>query len=124
MQINETRNIQGVWIDDVGMEGICINGHCYRQPICITNRAVQPVIKSSVTELSAEDFCEAISYHPEIILIGTGRKTRFIDPRLNVELVQHGIGIECMSTDAACRTFSVLLGEGRNVWAWLWPLSD
>ena len=59
---------------------------------------------------------------PEIILIGTGAQTQMIHPRLYATLGQHGIGVEVMNTGAACRTFNVLSGEGRRVWAWLWPL--
>jgi uncharacterized protein len=39
------------------------------------------------------------------------------DPRISAEIMQHGSGIEIMSTDAACRTYNVLLGEDRNVLA-------
>ncbi|MCO6504327.1 MAG: Mth938-like domain-containing protein [Snodgrassella sp.] len=122
MQMYETLNSQGMWIDEFGMSGISINGQLYDQPVCVTDSEVILLTKSSVTELCAEDFHPAMSRKPEIILIGTGHRNVFIHPRLTVELVNQGVGVESMNTDAACRTYMVLRGEGRNVWAWLWPL--
>ncbi len=51
----------------------------------------------------------------EVILIGTGTTQHFPQPEIWKALVQHGIGFEIMTTDAACRTYNVLLSEARRV---------
>lgn len=51
----------------------------------------------------------------EVLLIGTGRQLLFPAPRLLLPLAQAGIGVEIMDTPAACRTYNILMGEGRRV---------
>ncbi len=41
--------------------------------------------------------------------------TQFAHPSLYRELVHAGIGIEFMDTPAACRTYNILIAEGRKV---------
>ncbi len=55
----------------------------------------------------------------EILLIGTGETTVFMHPTTRVALRARGIAVDVMDTGAACRTFNVLLGEGRQVAALL-----
>ena len=68
-------------------------------------------------QLNVEIIGQLLSYQAEIILIGTGHKHQLLDPMLSLEATQRGIGIEIMTTEAACRTYNVLLGEDRVVLA-------
>ncbi|OIO68100.1 MAG: hypothetical protein AUJ58_09950 [Zetaproteobacteria bacterium CG1_02_55_237] len=52
---------------------------------------------------------------PEVLLIGTGRKTVFPDVTILQALDESHIGYECMDSRAAARTYNILVGEGRNV---------
>ena len=52
---------------------------------------------------------------PELVLLGTGSRQRFLPPRLQALLLARGIGIECMDNGAAARTFNLLADEGRRV---------
>jgi uncharacterized protein len=52
---------------------------------------------------------------PEIVLLGTGAKLRFPHPSLSRSLVDIGVGLECMDTGGACRTYNILVSEGRKV---------
>ncbi|MEM9360380.1 MAG: MTH938/NDUFAF3 family protein, partial [Pseudomonadota bacterium] len=52
---------------------------------------------------------------PEFLLLGTGRKQHFPTPELRAAFAEAGIGLEAMNTGAACRTYNVLLAEGRPV---------
>jgi len=54
-------------------------------------------------------------YQPEIVILGTGRHQQFPAPHYTAGLLTRGIGVEIMNTDAACRTFNVLLSEDRRV---------
>lgn len=66
----------------------------------------------SITETS---FTLLIDLKPELILLGTGQQHRFIHPKLIRNLTSQNIPVECMTTDAACRTYNILMSEGRNV---------
>jgi uncharacterized protein len=63
----------------------------------------------------AEDLAVLLEGRPELVLIGTGARHRFLAPPLLRPLVDAGIGFETMDTAAACRTYNILMGEGRNV---------
>jgi uncharacterized protein len=63
--------------------------------------------------LSIADFQPALDLRPDIILFGTGRVQRFPSISLMTEIMRAGVAIEVMQTDAACRTFNVLIGENR-----------
>lgn len=56
---------------------------------------------------------------PEIVLLGTGARLRFPPPALLRPLSAAAIGHEVMDTAAACRTYNILMGEGRRVLALL-----
>ncbi|PPC93473.1 MAG: hypothetical protein CTY33_07960 [Methylotenera sp.] len=67
--------------------------------------------------LTAEHFQKIAELKPEVVLLGTGAKHRFIHPRLTAPLTAIGISLECMDTAAACRTYNILMGEGRKATA-------
>jgi uncharacterized protein len=70
---------------------------------------------SDFDSLTAEHFQRLVALKPEVVLLGTGVKHRFIHPRLTAPLTALGISVECMDTAAACRTYNILMGEGRQV---------
>ena len=72
---------------------------------------------ASIAELSADHMAAIVEMKPEIVLLGTGPAFAFPPPALLAPLYQAGIGVEVMDTPAACRTYNILQGEGRNVLA-------
>lgn len=66
-------------------------------------------------ELKAGDFDPINQQDPDVVILGTGDKQRFIHPRLITALTQRRIGVECMDNHAACRTYNILMTEGRKV---------
>lgn len=68
-------------------------------------------------QLTTNTISELLTYQKDIILIGTGKKHHLLDPLLSLEAIQQGIGIEIMTTEAACHTYNILLGEDRLVLA-------
>ena len=52
---------------------------------------------------------------PELVIFGSGDRLRFPKPEWLTSLYAQRIGIETMDTAAACRTYNILAGEGRNV---------
>jgi uncharacterized protein len=70
---------------------------------------------ASFDALRAEDFAALLSLGPEVVILGTGRRQRFPHPRLTRPLHEARIGVEVMDTPAACRTYNILMAEGRRV---------
>jgi len=66
-------------------------------------------------ELAAAHFTQLLALQPEIVLLGTGTQLRFPKPDALSPLYDAGIGVEVMDTGAACRTYTILMAEGRAV---------
>jgi uncharacterized protein len=60
-----------------------------------------------------------LDLEPEIVLLGTGQRIQFPEPKILVMFNQKGVGVEVLDTTAACRTFNLILAEGRRVVAGL-----
>jgi len=69
----------------------------------------------SLQELLHQHFTQIIEHHPEIVLLGTGKQFSMPSHALLSPFYENKIGIECMDTGAACRTFVALSSEGRHV---------
>lgn len=60
---------------------------------------------------------------PEVALLGTGKAQEFLPRELQLEVYRLGITLEVMDTAAACRTFNLLVSDGRKVAAGLMPIN-
>ncbi|RZI41032.1 hypothetical protein EGT07_20395 [Herbaspirillum sp. HC18] len=69
----------------------------------------------SFDELSTDHFAQIEAASPDVVILGTGSKQRFAHPRLTNTLTARRIGVECMDNAAACRTYNILMAEGRKV---------
>ena len=69
----------------------------------------------SFDELAVEHFARIEEAAPDVVILGTGSRQRFIHPRLIAPLTARHVGVECMDSQAACRTYNILMTEGRRV---------
>jgi uncharacterized protein len=69
------------------------------------------------TDLTEHHLSKIAEFNSEVVLLGTGEKHLFLHPKIFQALAVKGIPIECMTTAAACRTYNILMSEGRNVLA-------
>ncbi|MCL6263732.1 Mth938-like domain-containing protein [Craterilacuibacter sp. RT1T] len=92
-----------------------INQQRHEGALIITGETVQPWQVGSFAELTPENFAALLPFSPEVVLFGSGSKQRFPHPRLYAALSAQHIGVEVMDTQAACRTYNILLSEGRRV---------
>lgn len=76
---------------------------------------LRPWKVSNFEALTAAHFEELAQLNAELIIFGSGARIRFIHPAWLQPLMHKRIGFETMDTHAACRTYNVLAGEGRNV---------
>ena len=77
--------------------------------------APEPWPVSSFDALAAENFAALDALRPDVVILGTGARQRFVHPRLTAALTARRIGVECMDNQAACRTYNILMAEGRKV---------
>jgi uncharacterized protein len=95
---------------------IAINQDIYTASLIVTpDRVVADWRPRSITELTVADIEVVRALQPEVVLLGTGTRLLFPDPTVIRGLVTAQIGFEAMDTGAACRTFNVLMSEGRRV---------
>ncbi|RTZ64012.1 MAG: hypothetical protein DSZ29_06135 [Aquificaceae bacterium] len=66
-------------------------------------------------DLHVTDLDILFNLKPSVILLGTGAKQIFPPKEIYLAFVKSGIGFEIMDTQAACRTFNILMSEDRNV---------
>jgi uncharacterized protein len=69
----------------------------------------------AATEIGIADLAPALELDPEIIILGVGTTQVLPDVALMSELADRAIGLEVMTTPAACRTYNVLVHEARRV---------
>jgi uncharacterized protein len=70
---------------------------------------------NSFDALTPELFEMLLPNAPEVVLFGSGARLRFAHPRLTAALTAKRIGVEAMDFKAACRTYNILMAEGRRV---------
>ena len=94
---------------------ILVNDQTISRSVVITPDSIQDWDPCSVEELTQQHFTQLGALQPEIVILGTGSRLSFPPHPLCIQLQTQGIGMEIMTTDAACRTFNVLLAEDRRV---------
>ncbi len=121
MEINLYRPQDHLAVDSYGPEGFRVSGQDYGSPIMLRAEACQPWEPSA--GFSLECFLNAAEFLAgcDVVLLGSGAKSAFLPPSLRAALKERGLVVEVMDTGAACRTYNVLLGDGRKVGALLVP---
>ena len=94
---------------------IDINHQLFKHSVIISSSHLTRWNITSVDQLNMRSFDEIITLKPDILLIGTGSRLVFPDLETYGHLINNEIGVEIMNTAAACRTFSALSSELRNV---------
>ncbi len=67
------------------------------------------------SDLKADHFSQLSSLNPEILLFGSGQSLLRPPAAIISSLIDAGIGVEVMDTGAACRTYNILMNDGRQV---------
>ena len=112
------------FIRSVSENGIRVHENLFNKPFIISGQRIVPEWDvTSVSDINVENLQGIFDMEPEVILIGTGNTQVFLPPAIQVHFLRRNVGFEVMTTDAACRTFNVLVAEGRQVVAALLPLT-
>lgn len=86
-----------------------------RSFILTPQRLIEDWSPVSLDALCAEDLDILAGLNHSIVLLGTGLRQRFPAPALLRPLIERRIGVEVMDSFAACRTYNILMAEGREV---------
>lgn len=101
-------------------ESISVAGVEYRHSLCVSHQSAAAAWSvTSFAEITAAAVADGTKVQAEIVILGTGKKLRFPPPEVLRPLIEARMGYEVMDTAAACRTYNVLLSEGRQVAALL-----
>lgn len=97
-----------------------IGDQSYERSLILTPERIIPNWRPrDFGELEPALLLELAALKPEVVLLGTGERLRFPPTSWLTPFFTARVGIECMDTGAACRTYNLLLGEGRHVVAGL-----
>ena len=94
---------------------VTINDVAFARSLIVTPDRVMDWPPGGFADLLAAHFEMLAELRPEVVILGTGAKLRFPSPGLIRALVEANIGIEVMGTGAACRTYNILMSDGRRV---------
>src|SRR5579859_1961427 len=110
-------------LERYGTDGFRVSGVLFAGAILLFPDETREWAPRRMAEVT-EDSLDAVIAHGEveILLLGCGRRMAMVPAALRARLKQAGVVIDAMDTGAACRTYSVLLGEGRRVAAALLPV--
>ena len=81
----------------------------------LPDRVIEGWAVESAEALTLDDLAPAIELTPNIVLLGTGAELLLPAVDLMGQLAERRIGLEIMSTPAACRTYNVLVHAQRRV---------
>lgn len=116
MKLHLHTSEQQYQINGVDSDAVIINRQRYVQPVIVSEQALSTDWFQGAWEtLDAQQLAAILDFSPEVVLLGTGDKQRFIHPRHTQAFLSAHIAVECMTTAAACRTFNILTAEGRKV---------
>ena len=116
MKLHATSTQQYQTVTAYDEAGVEINAIPYRRSLLVMPEMAPvdwPV--ASFDALTAEHFAQIDAARPDVVILGTGPRQRFIHPRLITALTARRIGVETMDNAAACRTYNILMAEGRRV---------
>lgn len=107
-------------IDAYDRTSIRIQGHSYCCGLAVSAETLIPNWgPRQVDDMDQGHLRILLASEPQVVVIGTGSHQRFPEPAVYAKLLELGIGVDIMDTGAACRTYNILVSEGRRVVAGL-----
>ena len=128
IEVNLVRYAHAVWF---GPEGAIhpwpvrtmaeVTAATLRDPAGLIAAPADPMAFLDATDGPVGDIASPDS--PEVLILGTGSRQHFLHPAVFDPLTRVGIGVETMDTQAAARTYNILMSEGRRVVVALMPMA-
>jgi len=116
MKFSEDKIEQGYYVSGFEEGTILVNGSAKSASFIISlEHLIDNWAPTHIDDLCTQHLDPLLELQPELVLIGTGATLKFPSIEQYACLIQQNIGVEIMDNAAACRTYNVLLGEGRKV---------
>jgi uncharacterized protein len=118
MQLTEHRPGDHHVVRRITPDGIQIDEHQYAESLILGARLLDtdwPV--TGWDDLDRETIEPLLTHQPELVLLGVGEQQSFPPIDVQRHFLCAGVGLECMTLDAAARTFNVLMSENRRALA-------
>ena len=117
MRLNEVVYTDAKPVDGYGPGFFRIGGEVYEGPIVVLPTGIAPWGGYG----DAATLIDAVA-DLDVVFVGTGAEIAHIPADLRSALEDAGLGVEVMASATACRTYNVLLSEGRRVGLALLPV--
>jgi uncharacterized protein len=113
LHLNSTAGQNSIFAHGKGF--IDINGTRHESHVIVmSDQIISPWQIADTATLTLADFAPLLALKPALVVFGSGQVFRFPDPRILAAFSHARIGFEVMDTGAACRTYNVLMSEGRH----------
>jgi uncharacterized protein len=120
MKFAQDSQDEGYVITAYDDNSVSINGKPFSQSLIVSTTQLNDDWNlTSIESLQTSHIEQILTLKPELIIIGTGDKLIFPAVEVYAAIIQQGIGVDFMDTGAACRTYNILMSEGRDVVAGL-----
>lgn len=110
MRINEVVFTGALPVDGYGPGFFRIGGEVREGAVLLTPEGVRPW-----AGYEDEAPLLALAEDIDVLFVGTGAETAHVPAALRHKLEEAGVGVEGMATGPACRSYNVLLSEGRRI---------
>ncbi len=95
---------------------LVINDHRHHNSVIVMpSKIIDDWAPQTFDDLREDHFLTIRDLEPQLVVLGTGDQQQFPSTSLYAVLLNQGVGVEVMSTPAACRTYNILVSEGRRV---------
>ena len=120
MHFTEDKPAGNYIINEYSKNSVTINHQCYKSSLYLSpNSLIDDIGQVSSGELTQDAVKFIVDLKPEVVILGCGDIMEFPDAKVVAYFAEHKIGFEAMDHAAACRTYSVLCAEHRDVGALL-----
>lgn len=116
MKLHSTVNQFYQTVTAYDIHSVKINNIAYNHSLIVTPMT-EPVSWdiSDYKAFNKDHIAQIMATSPDIVILGTGQQQHFLPGNITTSFLQQHVGIEMMSNDAACRTYNILMSEGRKV---------
>jgi uncharacterized protein len=116
MKLHSDNTQQYQTVTGYDASGVEINAQRFNYSLLVMPEVPpRPWNVTRLEDLTPAHFEEIAKDAPDVVVLGTGERQRFVHPKLVASLSSMHVGVDCMDSQAACRTYNVLMGEGRKV---------
>lgn len=117
MRLNEVVYTDAVPVEGYGPGFFRLGGKVYEGAIAVLPQGIAPWGGYEDPQTLIEAAADL-----DVVFVGTGAEIAHLPSAFREALEAAGLGVESMASPAACRTYNVLLSEGRRVALALLPV--